>query len=288
MRFQLISITKIVPALLVLVMAASAPAQSNFQNGYAANAVRKTSNTSTSRYRFIPTQKQPSKPAFGGQLGNGLRVASSTPAKDLSTLPSRFNPEVDSAAFHAPTPFETPSAADRLDTSYHAIDRTGGMPNPAVSRVYAGENTPQPEVYPPSHTYKNAAELSYQTPNMPMNRNFFGIDKNCICDEWNGFVACGGLKANPGHCGQPFFVGCDPCEPPCGRCSKGLIEKHRSKHGKSGVCTGCRARRNSSTTGCDECATCGHNACAIQARFENQQPDCECAASPNGLFGRLK
>jgi len=45
------------------------------------------------------------------------------------------------------------------------------------------------------------------------NANFFGVDRNACCDEWEGFCNCsGGLKGNPGHLGNPFLRSKDNCD----------------------------------------------------------------------------
>jgi hypothetical protein len=58
------------------------------------------------------------------------------------------------------------------------------------------------------------------------NHFFFGIDRESCCDEWAGLCGCGGLKANPGHWGQPWIRGCDACEE---KCCPGK-HSHRRKH----------------------------------------------------------
>jgi hypothetical protein len=45
------------------------------------------------------------------------------------------------------------------------------------------------------------------------NPNFFGVNRECACDEWDGFCNCGGLKFNRGHLGIPALRSNDNCEP---------------------------------------------------------------------------
>lgn len=47
-------------------------------------------------------------------------------------------------------------------------------------------------------------------------RNFFGVDRQACCDEWNGFCNCGGLKFNQGHLGVRGLRSQDNCEQ-CGQ-----------------------------------------------------------------------
>ena len=106
MRFRMTPLTKVLPALLILAMAANAEAQTSPQSGFSAN-VERHNNAPTSRYRFVPTTKKNAEALAdwqdvepSPQIG---RATCLVPAKDPSTSPLRLNPAVDSSAFKPPT-----------------------------------------------------------------------------------------------------------------------------------------------------------------------------------------
>lgn len=297
MRIIIICV-KTVPVLLVLAMAASASAQTSFPNGYSVNNDRQGNTARSSRFRLVPTPQKQSMNLAGQradrrspqldrsnqftQMQPASRAIASMPAQDRSTQPPNLNPTVDSSAFHSAT-FETQPASN----PYHAP--ANAYINPA-DQFYGDGRALQTQPDQPQHMYQAPATLAYESTHVPMNRNFFGLtNEDCCCDEWNGFIPCGGLKAKPGHYGQPFIVGCDPCEPPCGRCSKCLVEHHRNK---GGHCTKCN--NGCGEGGCDS-GSCdngsqrrshGNHSWGFKPR-ETKNPDCGCAACTANKGGLL-
>ena len=68
------------------------------------------------------------------------------------------------------------------------------------------------------------------------NANFFGVDRRSCCDEWSGFCNCsGGLKANPGHLGNPYLRSKENCDT-----AKRVFGKHRG-------------RKAANSCGCSDC-----------------------------------
>ena len=71
--------------------------------------------------------------------------------------------------------------------------------------------------------------------------NFFGVDRKSCCDEWAGMCNCsGGLKANPGHWGNPYLRSKDNCDT-----AKRVFGNHRAKkaaRSQSCDCSSCNAR----------------------------------------------
>ena len=287
MRIRTMLISQVLPAFMIVAMTASTQAQTNSTNGFAIDVQRQTDNSPKSRYRFVPSKKKqvvaPPSPRLERRskdldrsspahvIQQTSRVAALIPARDFPTSPETLNPTVDASAFH-PAGFESPTVVDNFDSR----GKTNGDPPVPGHRVYPPnhfqDSVPQPQAqyFQPQQVAQAPAPALYQDAYVPMNRNFFGVNSCECCDEWEGFIACGALKANPGHYGQPFIVGCDPCEPPCGRCSKCLIEKHRAKHpnscgcnkcgNRSGDCTACgnesaNSQTNDADCGCDACAT---------------------------------
>lgn len=66
--------------------------------------------------------------------------------------------------------------------------------------------------------------------------NFFGVDRKSCCDEWAGICNCsGGLKANPGHWGNPYLRSKDNCDT-----AKRVFGNHRGrKNANSCECQSC-------------------------------------------------
>ena len=76
---------------------------------------------------------------------------------------------------------------------------------PAHFTSYANQPNTQPTFAPPAYAESYA---EYVEPR----RYFFGVDPDTCCDEWDGFVDCGGLKANPGHLGRKWLASKDACD----------------------------------------------------------------------------
>ena len=75
------------------------------------------------------------------------------------------------------------------------------------------------------------------------NRNFFGVDREECCDEWEGLCGCSGLKANPGHWGLPWLQGLYACEEGC--CGR--------------ICRKCKHHKNKCGCGTGSCgSSCGN------------------------------
>lgn len=268
MRIRMTSITKVLPALLILAMTASSQAQTESQDGLSSNDDRQVR---SSRYRFVPTPSKLATPP-------SHRVASLVPAKDLSTAPSRFYPTVDKTAFQTPVinevydrpDFETPAPTSSLTASNDNQSSQAVATQPSNQPIYVAGMAPTQVIA--NDMYFAPAQAQ---PYVPKHRNFFGVSECDCCDEWEGFIACGGLKANPGHYGQPFIVGCDPCEPPCGRCEKCLAKRKQSKQ----ACDG----------GCDECESGCKAKHGHKARKENRKSDCGCdSCASTGILSWLK
>jgi hypothetical protein len=76
------------------------------------------------------------------------------------------------------------------------------------------------------------------------NHNLFG-DPDAVCDEWENFCNCGGLKSNPGHLGRFWLRGGDQCE------VNSRIKSRNRLRGGCG-CNSCRETLRSRS----ECQTC--------------------------------
>ncbi len=301
MRIRMTSLTQLLPALLVLVAVGSTQAQTNSQSGYMAGTGARSGNAPMSRYRLVPTAKktvammsnqendaaplQFERTAHKPAIQKTTRVAAIIPAKDDSTSPVQLNPTVDASAFDAAATYESSGTP----ANYGSYDRThfnrSGIQGNVTEQEFTEADAPQYQDYQPQQFYQAPMEMAYDPSIVPMNRNFFGIDPKCCCDEWDGFIPCGGLKAYPGHYGQPFIVGCDPCEPPCGRCSKCLVEKHRNKRTNSNGC------QNNDGESCNECTSGSKKSFGIHGRGEKKKSDCGCAsctAQKGGILTWLK
>lgn len=289
MRTSFFIKSNLLTALLVFVCAACIQAQTG-ASGRSGIDADQTSQTRNSKYRFVPSTReaianpqlatQPIETAveveeierpqfedvtYSGPLDSG--ATATIPSPDASTQP------------FPPASFETQPSPQKLA---NAIPLVAELPTPQIQYPAPPQqaSAQEPIMHDPTNQvfFSNAstaiAPQSMAYLPQPRKAYYLPINEADVCDEWDGFSACGGLKAYPGHWGIRCLTGCDPCEAkPCD------CHACRSKHGckgKKGKCADCDPCNQD---GCDRCRRRkGVTATAKHSETGSAPNDCGCAA----------
>jgi hypothetical protein len=308
MRTNYIFKTNLLSALIVLLCTACLQAQTD-QVGRYDRGYNKTTEAPTSRYRFVDSSQKTSaqssqtqkaavteKLEFETASGAGqqhyagpldAKSAFPMPRSDFSTRPLQSGLRRSAVEYQSQMPANSVSFSENdpqsVQSDYDGNSRQTSAQEPLAPRVaeiIIVDSPPQvtdPAVAPQT-TYLGSPRKAYYLP----------INEADVCDEWKGFVACGGLKAYPGHWGIRCLTGCDPCEKkPCD------CHACRWKHGckKCEHCDPCDPNADK----CDRCRR-RNDGTGYSQQVQSQQGgnDCGCAAcakaasARTGLFDFLK
>jgi hypothetical protein len=209
----------------------------------------------TGRNQSVPRQYTQSSrrqnSAISGDIAavNGApavkRDSGNIPVRDATTSPLHQNLSVDKAVSRtsgnmlAAPPVRVSNvrrspdyaAQPRARKVLARIEAEGRLAPEPVRRVMVGQPMIQGTFASPVQTERGwVAPYRFETACSPPTSNFFGVNEDECCDEWDGFWECeptdydrncGGLKANPGHYGHKWQAGNAPCESAKGcRCKR--------------------------------------------------------------------
>jgi hypothetical protein len=308
MRTNHLFLTNILSALIVLLCAACLQAQTDSLGRYDGSSSQ-TNEAPTSRYRFVgssqsttdlPSQAQSAADAeklkietasgasqrrYGGPLD--AKTTLPVPRSDISTRPLQAGLRGSVIEYQSQMPANSVKFAENDSRYARSPDdgnsRLASAQEPLAPRVAENVIVEYPvqaadPVVVPQTAYLNTPRKAYYLP----------INEEDVCDEWDGFIACGGLKAYPGHWGIRCLTGCDPCEKkPCD------CHACRSKHGckKCDHCDPCDPNADK----CDRCRRRNDGTYKSQhAQSQQNSNDCGCASCAKtakasaGLFDFLK
>lgn len=257
MRIHRSLLSVFVPALMVLVGGIGVQAQSPTDQDSAAQPQR------LSRFRFIEPEQESSsivkaaqsaapvvpevqpvvRQRFAGPLDGQNQLAVPQSARPLASVAQVRQAEF-SVMQKSPTPaapvIDQVSAEKVLTYVEYAQPQTPQAP--ANVPTYA---QPQPSTpFIQASTQSVAPQMTYF--GAPRKAYYFDINEEDICDEWEAFSGCGGLKAYPGHWGIRCLTGCDACEKkPCDCC----LCRHHPGCKKCAHCDPCDPNKDK----CDRC-----------------------------------